>query len=184
MTDAQLIFLLAEQMDAAVEAGGWDYPVIQKNQPTQEGIPVNPAVFFEKLFDHPYGYTSHELDYNNDMASFSETTTQVYETTFQISALVIQNPSDLTLPTASDVVNYVKMFIATPTIRQIFMAQNVGLLRVTQVRNPYFEDDRHRMEAHPSFDIVLTYNKDIEMQIPGTNIIDGDIYPVIDLVPI
>jgi hypothetical protein len=179
MTDNELISLLAGQMDAAVAAGGWPYLTIQKYQPTQQGIPSQPAVFFEKLFDHPYGSPCNYLTLNSDQMAFSETSVQVYESLFQISTLVIQDPEKLWLPTASDVANYIKMYLATPTSRAVFMAQNVGVLRVTSVRNPYFEDDRHRFEAHPSFDINLTYLKDIVFPVPGTNIVEEiGIYPV------
>jgi hypothetical protein len=179
MTDNELISLLAGQMDAAVAAGGWPYLTIQKYQPTQQGLPSQPAVFFEKLFDHPYGSPGNHLSLNVDNLGFSETSTQVYESLFQISTLVIQDPGNLTIPTASDVANYIKMYLAAPSVRAIFMAQNVGVLRVTHVRNPYFEDDRHRFEAHPSFDINLTYLKDITFQVPGTNIVEElGIYPV------
>jgi hypothetical protein len=179
MTDNELIFLLAGQMDAALAQAGWSFLTIQKYQPTQQGIPSDPAVFFEKLFDHPYGHPGNYLSLNADQLGFSETSVQVYESLFQISTLVIQDPMNMSLPTASDVANYIKMYLVTPRSRAVFMAQNVGLLRVTEVRNPYFEDDRHRFEAHPSFDMNLTYLRDIVLPVPGTNIVEEDgIYPI------
>jgi hypothetical protein len=170
MTDNQLIQFMAAQLDAASEASGWNYPVLQKNNPTLEGIPAAPAIFFEKLFDHAYGWPIDSFTYNEPpVDNFSDNSMQLYETTFQISALVIQDPEDLTLPTASDVANYIKMWLTHPVTLQTFRSQNVGLLRVTQIRNPYFEDDRHRFEAHPNFDLVLTHDNTLTLTVPAAN---------------
>jgi hypothetical protein len=169
MTDNQLIQFMATQLDAASEASGWNYPVLQKNNPTLEGIPAAPAIFFEKLFDHAYGWPIESFVYNSTPDNFSDNETQLYETTFQISALVIQDPENLNLPTASDVANYVKLWLTHPVTLQQFRSQNVGLLRVTQIRNPYFEDDRHRFEAHPNFDLVLTHDNTLTLTVPAAN---------------
>lgn len=174
MNDNALIAVVATQIEAAMTAAGWGYVVIQKNDPTQEGAPSGPAVFFEKLFDHPYGWPMSKAVQNAPL-TLSETTTQLYETTFQISALVKQDPQNLFLPTASDVANYVKIFISTPTIIRAMAAQGVATLRVTEVRNPYFEDDHSQFEANPSFDIVVTSNRSISLTIPGVISASGNL---------
>jgi hypothetical protein len=167
MTDNQLIQFMATQLDAASAAAGWNYPVLQKDNPTLEGIPAAPAIFFEKLFDRAYGFPIDSLVYNSTPDNYSDNEMQLYETTFQISALVIQNPADLTLPTASDVANYVKRWLTHPVTLQNFRSQNVGLLRITHIRNPWFEDDRHRFEAHPNFDLVLTHDNTLTITVPA-----------------
>jgi hypothetical protein len=177
MTDNDLINLLATQMEAAVANAGWNLLVIQKGEPTQQGQPSDGAVYFEKLFDHPYGFPGFNLTLNSNQTDFSETESQWYETRFQISALVTQAPDNLSLPTASDVANYVKMFMASRPTRAALMAQNVGMLRVLEVRNPWFEDDRSRMEASPNFDLVLVHQRDLVVIVPGTNIIVGTVIP-------
>ena len=182
MKDNDLINLVAGQLESASVAAGWNYIVIQKNEPTQQGVPTAASIFFEKLFDKPYGHPSHSLAINDDIQSFTSTEEQWYETHFQVSTLVTQDPENLSLPTASDVANYLKMYIASRQSRSVFMAENVGTLRVTEVRNPYFENDKHRMEAHPSFDIVFTHIRDIEFQVPGTNIVEGTVIEGIDSV--
>lgn len=168
MTDNQLIQFMAAQLDAAMVASNWNYIVLQKDNPTLEGIPSAPAVFFEKLFDHAYGWPIEDLEYNKPpVDNYSDNETQLLETTFQISALVIQDPSNLNLPTASDVVNYLNLWLRHWVTLQQFRTQNVGILRVTQIRNPWFEDDRHRFEAHPNFDLVLTHQNVLTMTVPA-----------------
>jgi hypothetical protein len=178
MTDNQLIALMASRLDAAMTTSGWGYVVVQKEPPNQQGIPSAPTVFFEKLFDHPYGHPMIQNILDVPNMKINEKNTQLYETTFQISAMVIQNPSDLSIPTASDVANYVKMFMALGSTRNLFMAQGVGMLRVTEVRNPYFQDDHSQLEANPSFDVVFTHNRTMDDIVPATNIVTGNAYVV------
>ena len=167
MTDNELINIIATQLELAVANAGWDYKVIQKNDPQQEGIPSEPGIFFEKLFDHPYGFPIINNTYNSVPDNFSETNLQVYETTFQVTSLVIQNPDDLTIPTASDAANQMLMFMQSRTTVAALRALGVSLLRITQVRNPYFVDDRNRFEGHPNFDIIVYSKREITFTVPA-----------------
>jgi hypothetical protein len=175
MTDNQLIDILATQLEAASANAGWNYGVVQKDEPTVQGTPTDPTIFFEKLFDVPYGWAHTEDVPNVEAMTFAETDTQAYETHFQVSALVIQNPSDLTIPTASDVCNYMKQYLAARSIVAALFALGVGVLKVSEVRNPFAVDDRNMFEANPSFDIVLTHSRSITITIPGTKTIVGTI---------
>lgn len=172
MTDNQLIALLATQMEAAAASGGWlykgnPYVVLQKNQPTQEGMPYGPAIYFEKLFDDRYGFPMVDEQLNPDGHAYTDTETQLTNTTFQVSAMVIQDPSDLSIPTASDVVGHMARYLQSRACLSAFLAQGVSMFRITQVRNPYFEDDRHRNEASPNFDIILTHSQSIVTSTPA-----------------
>jgi hypothetical protein len=174
MLDNALINLIATQLEAASAQAGWSYPVIQKNQPTQEGIPTGPTIFFEKLFDMAYGWpeVSYEA-YDPGTNTFQQTEKQWTETTFQVSALVIQDPTNLSLPTASDVVNYMKLFTNSRASIRTLKAQGVSMLRITAVRNPYFRDERHTFEANPNFDVVLQHQRIIVNRIGATDTVVG-----------
>lgn len=169
MTDNQLIDFVATQLEAASASAGWNYIVLQKDQPTMEGIPTAPTIFFEKLFDHPYGWPIAKFSYIVEQNVFNENETQLYETTFQISTLAIQNPEDLTLPTASDIANYMKQYIGSRHVSSLFQAASMGILRVTDVRNPYFKDDRNQFEAHPTFDFTVLHNRQINFEVPAAD---------------
>lgn len=184
MRDNELINLVGQTLTAACVAAGWStFEVLQVQGPTQQGTPSGPSVLFQKLFDAPYGWPKEKLTYNqatpqNPVDSFTDASIQEYQTTFQISSLVIQHPDDTALPTASDVANMMKQYMnARHTISE-FMALGVGILRVTQVRNEYFEDDRHRNEAHPTFDIVFTHRRQVDFSVPAVHTVDGEVYPV------
>ena len=88
-----------------------------------------------------------------------ETEFQIYQTTFQISTLVTQNAGSINIPTASDLCTIAANCLQSrPTIRK-FSSLSIGLLRVSEVRNPYFSDEQFRHAAMPSFDVVLEYSR-------------------------
>lgn len=180
MTDNELIAIVAGRLAAASAAAGWDYDVIQKDQPTQQGIPYAPTIFFERLFDHEYGHPMVNYLYNPPQApatqgTYDEVEEQIVQTTFQISALVIQDPEDLSIPTAADVVQYMKAYLtARPTI-QFYKSQNCSILRVSEIRHPWNQDERHRFEGAPNFDIIFNYRRAIKFVVPATDIVEGAI---------
>jgi hypothetical protein len=59
-----------------------------------------------------------------------------------------------------------------------WQAQGVNILRPTHVANPYFEDDRHRNEAYPSFDLVFTHTNSISQPIGYVTTATGVDYPL------
>lgn len=91
---------------------------------------------------------------------------QWYETTFQISGLAIQDPADVDSLTASDIVNIGISVMQSDATRAALRAKNIGILRVEDVRNPYFVDDKGRFEASPSFDFTLTHEQVIISESP------------------
>lgn len=102
---------------------------------------------------------------------------QQYETTFQVSALVAQNPANVGL-TASDYVNKVAAILSSSAAIVSFEAEAVGILRIGNVQNPWFLDDRERNEASPSFTFVLTHKQSIISYSPVVEEVDYQILRV------
>lgn len=90
------------------------------------------------------------------IAGMGYTETQQYMTTFQFSALATQDPSNVASLTASDIVNYAAAIMQSLTTIQTLQAQNIGILKIGDIRNPAFSDDRQRYEYSPSFDVTFT----------------------------
>ena len=183
MKDSELIPLFASVLDRcaaemAIELGVPEILVVQKDQPTQQGTATGPTIYFQKLFDQPRGQPRLNY-YLTDPKNMREEGTQLYETTFQISALYWQNPlQEQNINTASDLVNGVQQMLQLPSIRQPMLDRNVRTLRIDVVRNPPFENDDHRFEYIPNFDIVLTHWATRSVGIDSTNEITGMSYPV------
>jgi hypothetical protein len=43
----------------------------------------------------------------------------------------------------------------------ILQVAGVALLKISDIRNPYFKDDRDQFQASPSFDFTLIYNRSL-----------------------
>ena len=175
MTDNQLIQLFLPIIQAGLIADGFtNVTVKQSNQPTMQGINTNPTVYFFKVSNKRYGFLGRYDKWSALQSNMVHTEKQYFETTFQVAALVLQNPKDTSLPTALDLVNDVASIMQSDKTRAILNASKVGILRVQDVLNPYFFDDRDNFEASPSFDFVLTYRND---RISSTPIITPPIVP-------
>jgi hypothetical protein len=176
MNDNALIQLFLPIITSGLIAAGYTGVIVkQANQPTQQGVNTPPTVYFYKVGDHRYGFLrrSDEWDTINNIMVHTEL--QQYETTFQISALVLQNPLTPDQYTASDLVNEVAAIMQSDFTRVILFNADVGILRVTDVVNPYFTDDRDQFEASPSFDFILTHKQTRVTQDPVIDSYEYDI---------
>jgi hypothetical protein len=157
MTDNQLIQLFLPIIQAGLIADGFPNVVTkQANQPTQQGINSSPTVYFYKVASKRYGFLGRSDVWDSNTNEMIHTESQYYETTFQISALVRQFPITPNQYTASDLVNEVASIMQSDKTRDILNNSGVGILRITDISNPYFVDDRDQFEASPSFDFILT----------------------------
>jgi len=158
LTDNSLIQLFLPIINAQLIIDGFTTTVVkQSNQPTMQGINTVPTVYFFKVANKRYGFLGRNDVWNDVDSEMVHTESQYIESTWQFSALVLQNPSNTSLPTASDLINDVASIMQSDKTRNILNASGVGVLRVADIRNPYFQDDRDNFEASPSFDITFVY---------------------------
>ncbi|ATW57888.1 hypothetical protein CNR33_00042 [Pseudomonas phage tabernarius] len=180
MKDSFVISLLADTLDKcaailAVELGVDSIPVVQKDQPTQQGTNSAPTIFFQKLFDVPRGFPKATFGKDEETGEWMDGIQQAYETHFQISVLNWQDPTNENINTASDLVNGVFQLLMIESMRSTMKAKNLMVLRVDQVRNPSFENDKGQFEYHPNFDLVLTHNAMRRIKIDTTEVVEGTI---------
>lgn len=133
-------------------------------QPRQQGAQAAATVYFHKLFDKRLGFPKTQDIFVDPVSpdpvgTMRHEETQVYETHYQFTALVPQDPSAINRTTASDALNVVAGIIASDAFIARCRAVGLGILRVLDVKNPYFVDDRDRFEASPSFDVVFTHKR-------------------------
>jgi len=157
-TDNSLIKIFYPLIKNGLTADGFTgVTVKQANQPTQQGIQTNPAVYFFKVANRRYGYLGRDDNWNALTEDMVHSESQYFESTWQVQALVLQNPATPNQYTASDLVNEVASIMQSDATREILNQNGIGILRVTDVSNPYFVDDRDNFEASPSFDFTLVY---------------------------
>lgn len=177
MNDKQLAALFMAHVLPAIRAtDGLENVKLKRNyQQRQQGGDTTPYVYFVKLGDKRYGSPVRKDQYRTDLGDFQHVEAQQYESTYQISAMIPQNPADIDELTESDILNVVSGIIQSDEIIEAFRASNVGILRVTDVRNPYVLDDRDQFKALPTFDVVLTYRRQRVTTLPAVVTFDAQI---------
>lgn len=177
-TDNTLIQLFRPIIQNGLIADNFtDVVVQQANQPTQQGIPTASTVYFYKTGNRRYGFLGRQDVWNSFANSMIHHERQYYETTFRIQTLVLQNVK-APLYTASDLANEVASIMQSDKTLAILNSQDVGILRVTNIINPYFTDDKDNFEALPSFDFTLLYLNDRISTNPVIDSFESGIYRV------
>lgn len=167
MLDNDLIKLIISTLIAGESGRGIaGTPIAQAFQPTAQGTNTKPTAFLTKISDHRYGFPLRQDVYDSVNEIMVHTEIQVYESMFQLSTLAAQNPTTPQIYTASDIANLCASILQSDAAMVLFQAQDVGIERVTDVRNPYFEDDHQRYEASPSFDFVMIHKQIIGGTVP------------------
>lgn len=159
MTDNDVIKAFLPLLKSGLTANGITADVLQSYQPTMQGARTGDAIYFFKIDDHRLGSPGHTSVYNSGTDLMDETDTQLHEATFQFSAWIRQTTTSTI--TAQDVLSVVALIMQTRSFIESMKAAGVGVLRVTDLRNPYFKDDRDQYQASPSFDFIVQYNRSI-----------------------
>jgi hypothetical protein len=155
-TDNQIIQIFLPILKAGLTSYGFEnVPVVQANQPTMEGINTEPTVYFYKVANVFHGFPGWQDNWDGE--SMKHLDEQQILATFKIFALVLQFPSTPNQYTASDLVNAAaSVFQSQNTVAQL-KKSGIGILKISNIDNPYFADDRDQYEATPSFDFILSY---------------------------
>ena len=165
MTDNEVIEIFRPiVIQGLIDYGYLNVTVKQSNQPTQQGINLNPTVYFFKVSNLRYGFLGRYSKWVNPVMRHTEI--QYIESTFQISSLVLQNPKDLSSPTASDLINAVGDILQSEKTCDILDKSGIGVLRIRNIPNPYFVDDKDQFEAIASIEFTLVYENSRISQDP------------------
>lgn len=178
MLDNDLIRLIISIINSGLLLRGvTGVQTFQSYQPTQQGIIETPVVLISKLQDIPRAWTERKDHWDPLLQVESHQELQIYETHFQIGTLYPQNPGVDTM-TASDLANTVRQILQSEDCITTLFQNDVQIIRVTDVRNPYFKDDRDLFEMSPSFDIALNHKQSFTNESDSISNINSGIYPI------
>lgn len=176
MTDNQLIAILIVIItDGLTNDGFLNVPVVQDSQPTQQGVNTSPTVFINKNKDYWYGWEEESRVYDPLDDVMIITSRQRIETTFRYRALAIQDPSNTSLSTASDLVNQVGAILRNRQTLQYLATLDLGMLRTTDVSNEYDLDDRDQFEAFPAFFNTIVHSRTRIVKVPVIELVELDV---------
>jgi hypothetical protein len=162
MTDYARAVTIRTALLAGLVANGSSAEVVQFDPMTTQGRPSGPAVLFQKLFDRRYGFAKRDdVPDPDEPTRMIHRETQYYESTYQFEAVGPSAQPGATLPTAtpSDLVNLAAGVVQSDAFMDALRQGGLAVLRVTQVRNPFMQNDREQFEAAPSFDLVVTHEQ-------------------------
>lgn len=177
MRDNLLFKWTIEALRAGLDANGFtDVKIKQNFQPRNTPPQTGSILYIHKIGDHRYGFPKREDYYDAEEGVDIHTETQIYETMFQVSCLSIQDP-DLGVEqnTASDIVNMAAHILQSDVTVEFLLSKELSIYRVTNIRNPYFMDDKNRFEASPSFDFTLQHEQVIISTTPAVEDIEFNI---------
>ena len=173
MLDYQLFQLLIATIEAAqpvfgipLVGGQPGVPIYQKPQVTAQGTPTGPCGFITKVTDQRRG-SPERFDYwDQDAGLERHGYRQWYRSTYQFDALATQDPAAVVQYSAADIVNLHSALMQSDIMIDALRAEEVGIERISDIRNVPFTDDRDRFSLSPSFDFVLTHKQIVQTTVP------------------
>ena len=167
MTDNQLTKLLRDKLLAGLARLGLTAEVLANQQPTMQGRTTTATLYFSAISENRYGWQYSRTSYDPETMEIEREEAQWLRTTYQVTALAPQDPRNLLLPTAKDLLRAASIIIGGQSFTQALTKDGVGVERVTELRNPYFVNDQGQFEASPSFDFTVTRKAAIIQEQPA-----------------
>ena len=140
--------------------------VKQSYQPRQTGVEIQPTLYLHKIQAPRYGFPGRQDVFNGNTNRFDHTESIWRTPTWQVDGLATQNPANISQLTASDIVEAAADVLQQSVTRETLLRSNIGIERITNIREDYFTDDRERHEQRPSFDFTLTYRRVFSSTVP------------------
>jgi hypothetical protein len=169
MTDNEIYTLLFPIIRDGLAARGVTVPaanIIQGHQPTQQGRPVGPTVYLFGLPATPLGHVKRDSVYDAELGVMRDVETQTYLAVYQANALTEQDPNDTDSLSSLDILKAVRQVLQSTNTIALLNAGGLAILRVNELRNPAFVNDKGRNEYAPSFDFTLTYDEVYTAEAP------------------
>jgi hypothetical protein len=177
MRDNQLFsFVRAYLLDALPPRGFPDAEVRQSFQPQQAGRAAGVCIYMHKLSDTRRGQRKVTEWWDDDVEAMRHREVQIIESAFQFNALVPErDPANDTEYTAADVLKATAAALQSDAFIEAARLQGVQILRVADMVNTAFENERGEFEYSPSFDVRLAHEDAYQDEVQAVTAINFDI---------
>lgn len=179
MLDNQLYTLLRQRLvDVAPLRGITTAQYLLRYQPLQQGRQNERTVYMSKVTDKRYGSRQVEQEWIGGVLRRTER--QAMETTiqFNVTQPVAMLDTDLT---HGDVLKTIAACLQSPDTQSFMVTNGASVLRVTDIRNAYWNNDRDQNEENPSFDIVIKHNDVFVDSVPYVTAFKFNVHAVPNL---
>jgi len=154
INDADLVLNSGENID-----------LVSGYQPEQQGAPEYPVATYHEVAARRYGSQGRKNKYNQTAEDFDHTEIWRLERTIQFAAWIKEDPSNLNLSTAYDVVDQVAAGLNSESVRESLLLSGIGIIRITDIRTTKFVDDRDDFMKEPNFDFIVNYTQTRESKV-------------------
>lgn len=180
MNDAELFTLIKAYLESRM---GDRFPlpvadVSQSYQPMPQSRPTAPSLLMSILPAKRYGQRQTSQQWDAGTGRMVRTESQQMESPVQISAWVPFDPATDMGMTAGDLADTAAMVLNSQTFIEHVKAAGAGVLKISDVRKPYFLNDQANYELAPSFDVTITHRRVFVDVAPIVTTIDVDIQRV------
>lgn len=154
MNDKQLYEVLFPLLDSLLPAFG--IPTFRRGKSFQQPRDTQSngvTIYFHKIGDRRIGFPHRKNVWDADAGAFIHTEKVLMETTFQADAEGTYNGM-----TQADILNRVAMVLQSDAALAVLKSNNLGILRITDIRQTFFRDGENRYEPDPSFDFVIGHD--------------------------
>ncbi len=171
MIDGDVERVIKAVLDAGLTAASISAVVLQSYNPTRQGTPSEATVVFTKITARRFGFQGRKYVYvPGAPGTFSKTEPYFLRPTYQISALLDQDPTDLNSLSAYDVIDICAAVLQSTESRATFLAAGIGIDRITDIRTPKSIDDSDRHNVDASFDVTLSYKSELTSVVPEATV--------------
>lgn len=158
MKQKALNALIRRELVKGLAKLGVTTPVKQGYQPTSQGR-VDEVIYYWRLADDPDGWQYRENVPDPVTFQTRIKETQVTATSYQIGALIPDDPQNDNQLTAMDITTMCRQVVMSVPFGLALQAEGVGIQRASQIRNPQFVNDEDQYEFQPSFDFTVTHKQ-------------------------
>lgn len=136
-------------------------------QPRQQGAPEGPAIIVNHSGTRQIGFPKRfSKQLNPPDGDWVKVQGQRYESTYHIEALIPQSPAEPNAMTESDVLNVARFILQSDEAVAVLTPQNIGVLRVTDLRSNYIVDDKEQNENVPFFEVTFSHRIEFSAAVP------------------
>lgn len=175
MIESDIWRAIITTLSEGLAAQGLPLPVKQSYQPLKQGVDTLDTVYLHKISARRVGSQGRAHEYNSGNDNFDVTENYWVEGTYQLNAEINRDIDNSNSRTAYDVVELCSAILQGETARMRLLGFGVGILRISDIRNPYSVDDSDQFNQDSSFDFVLTYNQTLASTVPKAHPIAADI---------
>lgn len=174
MTENELVVLVRQALlNGLAEVGYGGVAVAGSNQPTTQGKSKDPTIYFSFLHAQREGW-----QYRKHAPMTGTEENQNVACTYQFMSFAEVDPTNINAPTDADYADAASMVFLSITAIQYLMTHGIGVRRVTEVRHPYFSNEKDQFESYPSFDVTFTFRKTLRRPVVNINQINDSIHPI------